>query len=49
MSCLYDQPAGNNLDYDGGFCTELSKAYNLFYRCEDNQVDYYLQYSGFYS
>ena len=49
MTCLYDQPAGNNLDYDGGFCTELSKAYNLFYRCEDNQVDYYLQYSGFYS
>ena len=49
MTCLYDQPAGNNLDYDGGFCTELSKAYNLFYRCEDNQVDYYLQYSGFYN
>ena len=49
MACLKDQPTGNELNYDGGFCTDLSKAYNLFFRCEDDQIDYYLQYSGFYN
>ena len=49
MSCLRDQPTGNELNYDGGFCTELSEAYNLFFRCEDDRIDYYLQFSGFYS
>ena len=49
MTCLKDQPTGKELDYDGGFCTDLSEAYNLFFRCEDDQIDYYLQYSGFYN
>ena len=49
MSCLKDQPTGEELDYNGGFCTHLSKAYNLFYRCEDDQIDYYFQFSGFYN
>ena len=52
MSCLVDHLNGDDLDYDkqeNGFCTSLSKAYNLFFRCEDDQIDYYLQYSGFYN
>ena len=49
MNCLKDEYTGNELDYDGGFCTPLSKAYNLFYRCEDNRIDYYFQFSGFYN
>jgi hypothetical protein len=49
MTCLRDQPTGNDLNYDGEFCTDLSEAYNLFFRCEDDQIDYYLQFSGFYS
>ena len=51
MSCLVDHLNGDDLDYDkdvNGFCTSLSKAYNLFFRCEDDQIDYYFQYSGFY-
>ena len=49
MSCLYDHLSGDDLDYDKKFCTSLSKAYNLFFRCEDDQIDYYLQFSGFYN
>ena len=49
MSCIKDHPSGEDLNYDGPFCTYLSKAYNLFYRCEDNRIDYYLQFSGFYN
>ena len=52
MSCLVDHLKGDDLDYDkdeNGFCTSLSKAYNLFFRCEDDQIDYYLQFSGFYN
>ena len=51
MSCLKDHLDGDDLDYDAenGFCTSLSKAYNLFFRCEDDQIDYYLQFSGFYN
>ena len=49
MSCLVDHLSGDDLDYDKQFCTSLSKAYNLFFRCEDDQVDYYLQFSGFYN
>ena len=44
MSCLVDHLNGDDLDYDkdvNGFCTSLSKAYNLFFRCEDDQIDYY--------
>ena len=49
MSCIKDHPSGEELNYDGPFCTTLSKAYNLFFRCEDNQINYYLQFSGFYN
>ena len=49
MSCLKDHLNGDDLDYNKGFCTSLSKAYNLFFRCEDDQIDYYLQFSGFYN
>ena len=49
MNCLKDEYTGDELDYDKGFCTPLSKAYNLFYRCEDDRTDYYFQFSGFYN
>ena len=49
MSCLKDEYTGDELDYNGGFCTTLNNAYNLFYRCEDDRIDYYFQFSGFYN
>ena len=49
MTCLKDHITGSELDYNKGFCTSLSQAYNLFFRCEDDQIDYYLQFSGFYN
>ena len=49
MSCLKDQYTGDELDYNKDFCTSLSNAYNLFYRCEDDRIDYYFQFSGFYN
>ena len=49
MVCDNDHLNKERLDYNGGFCLNNINGYNLFYRCEDNQVDYYLQFSGFYN
>ena len=49
MVCDYDHLNTENLDYNGYFCLSNIEGYNLFFRCEDGQVDYYMQYSGFYN
>ena len=49
MVCDYDHLNRERLDYNGDFCLNTINGYNLFFRCEDNQVDYYMQYSGFYN
>ena len=52
MNCDHDHLDYENLDYNGKFCTnygDFANLYNLFFKCEDSQKDYYLQYSGFYS
>ena len=49
MVCDYDHLNEEKLDYNGDFCLNNIEGYNLFFRCEDNQVDYFLQYSGFYN
>ena len=49
MVCDYDHLNTERLDYNGDFCKNNIEGYNLFFRCEDGQADYYLQYSGFYN
>ena len=49
MVCDYDHLNTERLDYNGGFCLNNIEGYNLFFRCEDGQVDYYMQFSGFYN
>ena len=49
MVCDYDHLNAERLDFDGDFCLNSINGYNLFFRCEDGQVDYYMQYSGFYN
>ena len=49
MVCDYDHLNKERLDYNGDFCLNYINGYNLFFRCEDNQVDYFLQFSGFYN
>ena len=49
MVCDYDHLNTERLDYNGDFCLNNIEGYNLFFRCEDNQVDYFMQYSGFYN
>ena len=49
MVCDYDHLNKERLDYNGDFCLKDIEGYNLFFRCEDNQADYFLQYSGFYN
>ena len=49
MVCDYDHLNEERLNYNGDFCLNNINGYNLFFRCEDNQVDYFLQFSGFYN
>ena len=49
MVCDYDHLNTERLDYNGSFCLNTINGYNLFFRCEDGQSDYYMQFSGFYN
>ena len=49
MVCDHDHLNKERLNHNGDFCLKDINGYNLFFRCEDNQVDYYLQFSGFYN
>ena len=49
MVCDYDHLDTERLDYNGDFCLNTISGYNLFFRCEDGQADYYMQFSGFYN